>query len=58
MFVDTNGVIEMLRLFTKTTELAVEFCDRCSSVCTAADRREALLSEARAKALVFGGRFG
>jgi len=57
MFVDMNWSDEMARLFKRTKQLGVEFCDGCSSVCTAADRREALLREARAKAFAFRGRF-
>jgi hypothetical protein len=57
MFVDTNWSGEMLKMFKRTKELAVEFCDRCSSVCTAADRREALLTGARDRAMARGGWF-
>lgn len=32
----------MSRLFTRTVESAVEFCDRCSRVCDAGCRRAAL----------------
>jgi hypothetical protein len=47
-----------MRKTSKTTkELAVEFCDRCSSVSTAEDRREALLDQARGRVTAFGGRF-
>lgn len=46
----------MFRLFKRTRELAVEFCERCSSVCTAADRREAFLARSREKAIAYGGR--
>jgi hypothetical protein len=47
----------MLKMFKRTKELAVEFCDRSSSVCTAADRREALLTGARDRAMARGGWF-
>jgi hypothetical protein len=55
-FVNTNGRREMLRMFKRTEQFEVEFCDRCSSVSTAADRREALLRQARDKAMAYGGR--
>lgn len=46
----------MLRLFERTRERAVEFCDRCGSVCTAACRQDAILARAREKLMVYGGR--
>jgi hypothetical protein len=47
----------MLRYFERTRERAVEFCDGCSAICTAADRREAILARSRDTALALGGRF-
>jgi hypothetical protein len=46
----------MLKRFGRTKQPTVEFCDRCRSVCTAADRREALLARSREQALAFGRR--
>lgn len=46
----------MLKLFNRTKELAVEFCDRCSSVCDAACRRDAIIDRARERALLLGMR--
>jgi hypothetical protein len=34
--------VKMLRLFKRTKELTVEFCERCSQVCDAGCRRTAL----------------
>lgn len=47
---------EMLRLFKRTKELAVEFCERCAQVCDAGCRAAALREGARTRALQFGGR--
>ena len=47
----------MLKLFKRTKELVVEFCERCGRVCTSACRRNALLERARERALVNGVRF-
>jgi hypothetical protein len=46
----------MLKLFEKTKELAVEFCERCSRVCDPGCRAAALRERARTQALQFGGR--
>ncbi|NUR77403.1 MAG: hypothetical protein HOQ28_14100 [Thermoleophilia bacterium] len=46
----------MLRLLRKSKEVAVEFCDRCSRLCDAACRSQALRERARAKVLRYGGR--
>ncbi|MDQ3876266.1 MAG: hypothetical protein M3322_12105 [Actinomycetota bacterium] len=46
----------MLKLFKRTRELAVEFCDRCGSVCDAACRRNAIIERARDRALLQGMR--
>jgi len=51
-----NGVMTM-RSFKRMRGLAVEFCERCNSVCTAACRRDAILVRSREKALASGGRF-
>jgi hypothetical protein len=40
--------------FGKDRESVVEFCDRCGSVGDAACRRDAVLAEARDKALRWG----
>lgn len=47
----------MLKLFRRTKGLAVEFCDRCGSVCDAACRRNALVGRVRERALLLGMRF-
>jgi len=44
----------MLKLFKRTRELAVEFCERCSRVCDASCRRAAL----RERALLQPWRYG
>jgi hypothetical protein len=49
-------VVEMLRLLRKPKELAVEFCDRCSRVCDAACRSQAIRERVRAQVLHHGGR--
>lgn len=46
----------MVKLFKRTKELAVEFCDRCGSVCDAACRRNAIIGRARERALLLGMR--
>lgn len=46
-----------MRLLKRSRELAVEFCERCSSVCTATCRRDAILAKSREKAMAYGGRF-
>lgn len=46
----------MLKLFGRTRELAVEFCERCGAVCDAACRRNALVERARERALLHGMR--
>ena len=46
----------MPKLFTKTIESRVSFCERCASVCDAACRREALLEHARSRALLYAWR--
>ncbi len=45
-----------MKLFKRTRELFVEFCDRCGSVCTSACKRAAIIGRARDRALSFGGR--
>ena len=47
----------MLRLFKKTRERVVEFCERCGHVCTSACRRAALREQVRQRAFVNGARF-
>jgi hypothetical protein len=42
----------MLKLFKRTRELTIEFCDRCGSICDATCRRNALLERARDEALL------
>ena len=44
----------MVKLIRTASESAVEFCDRCGSVCDAACRREAVLAAARDAALRWG----
>jgi hypothetical protein len=46
--------VKMLRLFKRTKELAVEFCERCSRVCDAGCRRAAL----RERTLLQAWRYG
>jgi hypothetical protein len=45
-----------MKLFKRTKELFVEFCDRCGSVCTSACKRSAIIGSARDRALRIGGR--
>jgi hypothetical protein len=47
----------MLKLFKKTRELAVEFCDRCRHVCDAACRRNTIIERTRERALLPGMRW-
>jgi hypothetical protein len=46
----------MLRLLRRTTELAFEFCERCSKVCDAGCRRAALRERAVLRAWWHGVR--
>jgi hypothetical protein len=46
--------VKMLRLFKRTNELAVEFCERCSRVCDAGCRRAAF----RERTLLQAWRYG
>jgi ferredoxin len=46
----------ILKRFRRARELAVEFCDRCGSVCDAACRRNAIIERARERALLRGMR--
>jgi hypothetical protein len=54
--VDMRGGSVMKRLFGKSTEPAVEFCDRCSRVRDAVCRAAALREESILEALRFGVR--
>lgn len=45
------------KLFKRTNESAVGFCDRCGSVWTADACAEAVLSQSRDRALAFRTRF-
>jgi hypothetical protein len=45
------------RLFTRTRELAVGFCERCNRVCDAACRRNAIVERAREPLLPPGMRW-
>ena len=48
----------MLRkLFKRTNESTVGFCDRCASVWTADDCAAAVVTQSRDRALAFGARF-
>ena len=48
----------MLRkLFNRTKELTVGFCDSCGSVWTAEDCGAAFVTQSRDRALAFGARF-
>jgi len=49
--------VDLIKLFKRTDDLAVEFCDRCGQVCTSACRRTAVAEEARQRALENGVRF-
>ena len=55
MNIDMRGDV-MQRLFKRTKELAVEFCERCSRVCDAGCRRAALRERALVQAWRYGGR--
>ena len=46
----------MLKLFKKTKELAIEFCERCGWVCDSTCRRNAIVERARDRALPQGMR--
>lgn len=46
----------MLRLFTKTKDVAVSFCERCGQGCSWACRADALRERARLQALAYGWR--
>jgi hypothetical protein len=46
----------MSKLFSRTQELAVEFCERCSKVCGAGCRRAALRERALLQAWRHGAR--
>jgi hypothetical protein len=48
-------VVLMPRLLKKSKELAVEFCDRCSRVCDAVCRSQAVRERVRAQVLRHGG---
>lgn len=47
----------MLRLFGKTRELAVSFCDSCARICDPACRVEELQERALLSVLSYGVRF-
>jgi hypothetical protein len=49
-------VVEMLRLFRKSKERLVEFCDRCARVCDAGCRAAAIRERALMRALRSGVR--
>jgi hypothetical protein len=55
MSVDMRSA-SMLRLFKRAKGLAVEFCERCSRVCDAACRGEALRERALLQAWRYGAR--
>ncbi len=46
----------MLKLFSKTKDAAVSFCERCGQVCGYACRAEVLRERARLQALAYGWR--
>lgn len=46
----------MLKLFRRTKELGVDFCERCSKVCGAGCRRAALRERALMQAWRYGAR--
>jgi hypothetical protein len=46
----------MFKIFRRTRELAVGFCDRCSSVCDAACRHSAIVERAQERMLLIGMR--
>jgi hypothetical protein len=48
--------LEMLRLFRKTKNRVVWFCERCGSVCDSGCRSEAIREHARQRALAYGWR--
>jgi len=45
-----------MKLFKRTSGMAVKFCDRCAQVCDAACRRNAIVERARERALALGWR--
>ena len=55
MEVDTKEP-EMFKLFTKTKDRMVSFCERCGSVCDSVCRAKALREHARQRALAYGWR--
>ncbi|MGZ4332727.1 MAG: hypothetical protein ACXVRJ_00420 [Gaiellaceae bacterium] len=46
----------MLRLFTRTRETVVRFCERCGSVCDSVCRADAIREHAQRQALAYGWR--
>ena len=46
----------MLKLFTKTKDAAVSFCERCGQVCGSAFRADAIRGRARLQMLTYGWR--
>jgi hypothetical protein len=47
----------MLKLFKRPRERAVQFCERCGTVCDAACRADAMRDRARERAILLGTRF-
>ena len=54
--IDMKSESRMSRLFKRTKELAVDFCERCSRACDPACRRAALRERALLQAWRYGGR--
>ena len=49
-------VLAMLRLFKRTRELTLSFCERCGSVCDSVCHAEAIREHALQRALAYGWR--
>jgi hypothetical protein len=47
----------MSKLFKRTRERVVHFCERCGSVCDSACRADAVRDRAREQAILLGARF-
>ena len=56
MFLNATKVVVMPKLFSRTQELVVDFCDRCASVCDSRCRRHAAVERSRDRVLFHRGR--
>jgi hypothetical protein len=57
IFTSVDATRGMMMKWFKKKEPSVDFCDRCSSVCDAACRSDAIRQRAQKKAMRYGGRF-